>query len=189
MDQSSFDNWAGADGLLPDTQFIRLELRDGELTVTGKQFGFETWWFSWPFITDFYLEMKVNSGSCTGKDAYGVILRGPDKGATNAYGYMLGFSCDGYYRLSRLDSSNPFQSTELIPWTKSAAIPSGADQDVFLGIEAIGDEFTIYANRYEIAKFTDARHLSGRYGIYAFAGGTVGYTYRVDELAYWVIVE
>jgi hypothetical protein len=189
MDQSSFDNWAGGDGLLPDSQYLRLELRDGELFVTGKQFGFETWWFSWPFITDFYLESKVDSGTCTGKDAYGVILRGPDKGATNAYGYMIGFSCDGSYRVSRLDSSNPFASTELIPWTKSAAIPAGADQEVFVGIKVVGDEFTIYANRYEIVTFTDARYPAGRYGVYVFAGGTVGYTYVVDELAYWILSE
>lgn len=189
MDESSYDNWAGADGLLPDTQFIKLVLRDGELLASGKQLGFETWWFSWPYISNFYIEMKVDNGTCVGKDSYGAIIRGPDKGATNAYGYMLGFSCDGYYRFSRLNSSTPFQSVELIPWTKSVAIPTGSDQEIFLGIEALGDEFTIYANRYEIAKFSDSHYPAGRYGLYVFAGGTAGYTYVIDEIAYWVIAQ
>ncbi len=178
-------NWRGENNLLPDTENIRLELRGDQLYVTGKKLGFETWWFSWPIITDVYIEMEVRTDSCTGKDAYGLIARGPLRGALSTYGYIVAFSCDGSYTVRRLDSSTPYSATELIPWTQSNAIKAGANQVNIVGLRMDGSTLTILANRFEVNQLTDSSFRSGRYGIYVRPSQTANFTYRISEIRYW----
>lgn len=180
-------NWAGEDGEMPDTDNIRLVLEDDHLLVTGKKWGFDTWWFSWPDVSDFYLEMTVKTETCKGSDAYGFVVRGPLRGAKPTRGYIVAFSCDGKYLLRRVDGTDPYQSIDLIPWTASSLIHSGSKQTNIIGIEADGGALSVYANRYKVAQFNDDRYSKGRYGVYVRVGETPSYTYKVDELAYWVI--
>ncbi len=185
MTVSSQPNWVGQDGTLPDTLNIRLELKDDQLYVTGKRIGFSTWWFSWPFLDSAYVEMFVRTESCSGKDAYGLILRGPTRGAVKTHGYIVAFSCDGNYLLRRLDGTNPYQATDLIGWTPSVAIRSGSNQENRVGVLMDGSTFTIYGNRFEIARFTDSTYAQGRYGVFVAPSQTAGLTYRVEEINYW----
>jgi hypothetical protein len=187
MDADSLQNWAGTGGLLPDTENIRLALADGFLTVTGKQLLFDTWWFSWPTVTDFFLEMTVRLGTCSGLDSYGVIFRGPPRGVTPAHGYIAAFSCDGRYQLRRVDTTNPYTFVDLVGWTPNTAIRSGSNQTNVLGVRAVGSTLTIYANGYRLTEITDTRFAEGRYGVFVRSGETAVLTYSVDQIVHWVL--
>ena len=73
-------NWVDNTNALPDTDNLRLQAEDGYMLVTGKKILFDTWWFTGGTLTDFYIEMTVETDECAGKDSYGVIFYGPPKG-------------------------------------------------------------------------------------------------------------
>ena len=187
MDADSLQNWAGTGGLLPDTENIRLGLADGFLTVTGKKTLFDTWWFTWPQLTDFFLEMTVRVGTCSGLDSYGVIFRGPPRGVTPGHGYIAAFSCDGRYQIRRVDTTNPYTFVDLVGWTQSTAIRSGSNQTNVLGVRAVGSTLTIYANGYRLTEVTDTRFVDGRYGVFVRSGETAVFTYSVDQIVHWIL--
>jgi hypothetical protein len=186
MTADSMDNWSTG-GLLPDTDNIRLALADGYLTVTGKKLLFDTWWFTWPEVTDFHLEMTVRVGACSGLDSYGVIFRGPPRGVTPGHGYIAAFSCDGRYQLRRVDTTNPFTFVDLVGWTQSTAIHSGSNQTNVLGVRADGATLTVYANGTRLTEVTDNRFAEGRYGVFVRSGATAVFTYSVDQIVHWVL--
>ena len=177
-------NWAGSSGL-PDDANIRLALGGGKLHVTGKQANWDTWWFTAPTPSDFFVQLKVETGNCTGKQAYGLILRGPQTEGSDARGYIFTFSCDGFYRLDRLDDTAPYTKVELIGWTRSERINAGANETNVLGVRMIGADITLYANGYFIADKDDDEYLAGRFGLFVNAGDPGNYTFSVDELSYW----
>lgn len=177
-------NWVDASDKLPDTNFIRLVLGNEQLLVTGKPANFDTWWLTWPSAGDQYLEMKVEVEKCAGRQAYGLILRAPPSN-TETRGYILTFSCDGAYRLRRLDGTNPYSFSDLVAWKTSEAINSGDDQSNTLGVALIGDSITIYANGEKIDTVEDDKFSSGRFGLFVNAGPPGSFTYIVNELSFW----
>jgi hypothetical protein len=187
MDSSSQVNWALPDGSLPNTDNIQLQLTSDQMWVTGKNFGWETWWFSWPQITNAYLEATMYTGTCEGRDAYGLIFRGPPSGVQPTTGYIALFSCDGQYTIRRLDSDNPYATTELVEWTHSALINSGSDQTNIMGIKFQGATITLYANDYLLNEINDTNFTKGRYGVFVIAAETENFTYRIEDLAYWLL--
>jgi hypothetical protein len=184
MNESSFGNWA-RDNVMPDTDNIRLELEDGELAVTGKKLFFDTWWFSWPVVEDFYLEMVVETDTCTGKDAYGMIFRGPPRDFGDTFGYIVAFSCDGAFTLRRVDTADPYAPVDLIPWTQSPYIESGSDQTNVLAVQGIGDTFMVFANGVHVGQAKDNGYSRGRYGAFISPATTTNFTYRIDEITFW----
>src|SRR3990170_3103645 len=108
-------NWASSSGL-PDDENIRLALGGGRLHVTGKKAQWDTWWFTSTVADDFFIQIEVKSGNCSGKQAYGLIVRGPASAGVGARGYIFTFSCDGFYRLDRLDTTAPLTKVEFIGW-------------------------------------------------------------------------
>ncbi len=178
-------NWEGQSGTLPDDKNIKLALVDDALRVTGKKLFFDTWWFSWPVLEDFFIEMDVTTGACSGRDAYGMILRGPLRGTGNTWGYIVSFSCDGSLLLRRVDDADPYTVVDLIPWTANVNIKTGSEKTNTLGIEANGDTLTIYANNFQIAKIVDTKYGEGRYGVFVSPAQTSNFTYDVEEIRYW----
>jgi hypothetical protein len=186
MDGSNINDWVNpATGLLPDTNLIKIVETDAKFYVTGKLAGFSTWYFTWHELTDFYLQSTFNSGSCTGMDSYGLIVRGPQHLAGKSYGYVVAFSCDGQYSVFRVDSANPYTTKDLVTWSKSDFIASGANKQNVMGIKAVGDTLTIYANGHQIADIFDNKYDFGRYGLYVSPELTANYTYRVVHMSYW----
>ena len=185
MKQFSEINWEGETGTLPDTDNLKLALDGERLEVTGKKLFFDTWWFSWPVLEDFFLEMDVTTGNCSGRDAYGVILRGPLRGTGNTWGYIVSFSCDGSVLVRRVDDADPYTVVDLVPWTANTNIKAGSQKTNTLGVEANGDTLTIYANNFQIATIVDTRYGDGRYGVFVSAAQTASFTYEVDEIRYW----
>ena len=177
-------NWVAGDGALPDTNFIRLVLGTEQLLVTGKPENFDTWWFTWPTAADQFIQMKVETDTCSGKQAYGLILRGPATN-TGAHGYILTFSCDGAYRLRRLDSANPYSFEELVAWKTSESINAGSDKSNTFGVRLLGDTITIYANGDPIDEVVDDTFASGRFGLFVNGGADGDFTFRLTEFAFW----
>ncbi|MCW5887484.1 MAG: hypothetical protein KIT07_05115 [Anaerolineales bacterium] len=178
-------NWADVNGL-PNDNLLRLALGGGHLHVTGKQAGFDTWWFTAPTPNNLFLQMTVKTDNCSGKQAYGFIVRGPQStGGGGARGYIFAFACDGTYRLDRLESTSPYVKTELIGWTESDLIRRGSQETNTLGIRLVGDVITLYANQFEIDEIEDGHFSGGRFGLYVNGGTPGDYTYRIDDLWYW----
>jgi len=172
-------------GFLPNTNYIKIIESDAKFFVTGKLTGFSTWYFTWHELTDFYLQSTFDSGNCSGKDAYGLIVRGPEHLARVSYGYVVAFSCDGQYYIFRLDGANPYTTKDLVTWSKSDYILVGANKQNVLGIKAIGNMLTIYANGHQIADVFESKYDFGRYGVFVSPDGTANYTYRVVQMSYW----
>jgi hypothetical protein len=186
MTGGNINDWTNpVTGLLPNTNYIKIVESDAKFYVTGKMAGFSTWYFTWHELTDFYLQSTFNSGSCTGKDAYGLIVRGPEHLAGVSYGYVVSFSCDGQYYVFRLDGANPYTTKDLVSWSKSDYILAGANQENVLGIKAVGNTLTIYANGHQIAEIVDSMYEFGRYGVFVSSELTANYTYRVVHMSYW----
>jgi len=182
------DEWAQPETKkLPDNSEIRLQFKDGKLYVTGKQREFSTWWFSYHNLKDFYVEMTFDSETCSGSDAYGIILRGPAHLAGVSYGYVAALTCDGHYWVFRLDGINPWQVKELVDETKSDTVNAGSDKLNVIGVRADGETITVYANGYQVAQVKDNKYSQGRIGVYVRAVNTSNYTYRLTKLAYWIL--
>jgi hypothetical protein len=188
MNSSNVGNWQSG-GVLPDSEYLRISLDKDQIYVTGKKPGFSTWFFSWPTLKDFYLELDVNSEDCSGKDEYGLIVRGPAHGAGVSYGYIIAFSCDGHFRVTRLDSADPFTTVDLVAQRMSDHIQTGSDKNNLIGVQAVGKKLTVFANGYQIAEVNDSTFLKGRYGLFVQAVDTPFYTYRPEQLAHWDLTD
>ncbi len=186
MNGGNMSDWVKPEtGLLPNTNYLKISVTDGKFYVTGKVPGFSTWYFTWHELSDFYLQSKFDSGSCTGKDAYGLIIRGPEHQAGVSYGYVVAFSCDGSLHVFRLDGANPYTTVELVSWSPSSYIIAGTNKQNIMGIKAIGNTLTIYANGYQIAEIFDNKYTFGRYGVFVSPDTIANYTYRVIQMSYW----
>lgn len=186
MNGDNINDWVNpTTGLLPDTKYLKITETNQQFFVTGKLTGFNTWYFTWHELTDFYLQSTFNSGSCSGMDTYGLIIRGPQHLAGESFGYVVAFSCDGQYWIFRLDSANPYTAVDLVSWTHSDYILAGANKENVMGIKAIGNKLTIYANGHQIAEVTDSNYDTGRYGVFVSPDLTANYTYRVVHMSYW----
>ncbi len=186
MNGGNIADWTNpTTGLLPNTNYIKITVTDGKFYVTGKVPGFSTWYFTWHELSDFYLQSTFDSGSCTGKDAYGLIIRGPEHQAGVSYGYVVAFSCDGSLHVFRLDGANPYTTQELVSWTPSSYIIAGTNKQNLMGIKAVGNTLTVYANGYQIAEIFDNKYTFGRYGVFVSPELTPNYTYRVVQMSYW----
>jgi hypothetical protein len=186
MNGSNRAAWVTEDNVYPNTSYLRMYVENSRFYVTGKQAGWSTWYFSWPELKDFYLETTFTTGACSGKDAYGQILRGPVHKSGKSYGYVVSLSCDGAYRIYRVDSTDPsFTTVTLVDWTASTTINAGSNQTNVLGVKAEGKTIVVYVNGTRLAEVTDDTYTQGRYGLYVSGSDTTNFTYQVVKMAYW----
>lgn len=176
--------WTDADGMLPDTQYIKLEIEEGVMTVTGKEFLWDTWWISGFTQTNFYIEMDVNSGDCNPGDAYGMILRANEHKQPTR-GYLIGFTCEGEVFARRLESVDPYVSIAILLPTETNLINAGQNQDNIFGVLLYDDTITIYPNRRFFTTIADSTFGWGRFGIYVSTGEAGNYTFTVREIRSW----
>jgi hypothetical protein len=174
---SSGSNWP-----LYEDEHARFEIGEDELIMTAFN---PDYWNSWmltsPTISNFYLEMEAEIGSCSGLDAYGLMARSKltDDGAV---GYLFGVSCDGRYSLRIWDGS---EFTKLINWTVHADLAYGSDQTQRIGLWAEGETLKLYINGHLIAQVPDSTYASGRFGVFVSSAMTAGVEVRVNNVSYW----
>ncbi|MEK6220833.1 MAG: hypothetical protein N2D54_01120 [Chloroflexota bacterium] len=181
------DNWVSkVTGALPDTENLQLVLKSGLMEVTGKYQEYDTWWMAPTVLRDFYLEIEVDSGKCSGSDAYGVIVRA-DSGELGVHGYIIAFTCDGQFFVRRMDSTNPYYAEQTFIPTNSDLIKRGSNKTNLLGVLFEDNTYTIYANGYPVNGFgtIDSTFEFGRYGLFVKAGPTENYTYSIHNMRVW----
>jgi hypothetical protein len=174
---SSGDNWP-----LYEDDHVRFSVSDGKAVLTAFNADYyEGWMLSWPQLTDFYLEGTFKTGTCSGRDRYGLMTRSTS--SDDGYiGYLFGVTCDGRYSLRTWDGE---QFEEIIPWTVSDQIQVGSDKTNKLGFWAKGNSLILYVNRNRVGQVTDSTHENGRFGLFVGAVATANFKVQVEEVAYW----
>ena len=177
----SDDFVSGANWPLGEDSFTRAQVEEGELVLTGLTTT-DGWRLTWPVVKDFYLEITVETGSCSGADHYGLIARVPDLHAANR-GYLFGVTCDGRYSLRAWDGE---AMTNLVRATASASIQAGSAQTNRVGLLASGDQLILYLNGVRLTELEDSRFTEeGSFGMFIGARQTANFSIRVGEIAYW----
>ena len=187
MNGGNIADWVASDGKLPNTDSIKMTMDNAKFYVTGKRSGWATWWFSAIPLENVYMEMTAETDVCGAKDSYGMIMRGPEHGAGKSFGYVFAFSCDGAYQITRLDSVSPYSAVTLVGWTSSQYILAGSYQRNVLGIKMDSKILTLYANGYQLTEISDNVYDAGRYGLYIYPDTSNDFTYRVVQMAYWLL--
>jgi hypothetical protein len=181
MDGSSTWTWPTG-----NDDYIDLEFNSGYMEMTGL-----TTLAGWrlPLInqqTDSYIELTANSGSCKGKDSYGIIFRVPVFKEPNQ-GYLFEVTCDGYYRLWKWDGKVGTKglATSLVPWAQSSLINAGADKTNRLGVMAKGNTLSLYMNGVALASVSDSSFSAGFFGAFVRSAETASYKVKFDSMQYW----
>jgi hypothetical protein len=166
---------------------IDYDLKNGRLVITTSKPTGDQWRVAQPgYLSDFFLQGDFTSGAvCSGKDGYGLLVRAPQKanGVINS-GYVFSFSCDGKYRVYRMDNGN---YTGIQNWTKSATIARGPNQKNLMGVYAKGDKLQLYANGMLIYEFSDSAYPGGLFGLMIRSEATNNYQVLVDQVSAWVL--
>jgi len=166
---------------------ISFSLKNGKLVMTVFEPGGDQWrLFDTKSKSDFYLESNFIVGDkCSGKDSYGFIVRSPKNESKFVdSGYVIGFSCDGSYRLYRMDAG---YFIEIVNWTTSPSINSGPDQENKIGLLAQGSIFKIYINGVLIDEFEDSTYPNGQFGLMVRSENTNDFQVSVNQIATWDI--
>ena len=176
--------WYNASGNLADSEYLKMDIADGVMTVTGKLRLWDTWWIGGSSLDNFYIEMEVNSGDCNPDDAYGMILRASQHGEPTR-GYLVAFTCDGKVFAKRLESVSPYTAVSILNPTETDLIYAGKNQTNIIGVLMDGNTITIYPNRRYFSIIQDNAFSYGRYGIFVQAGDAGNFTYSVNEIRTW----
>jgi hypothetical protein len=163
---------------------VAFEVKESDLVMTAfNPDNYSGWMLTWPVISNYYLEVTTKTQQCSGKDAYGNMVRAV-KTDQGYIGYLYNFSCDGHYSLRRWNGES---YVPLVDWTASDQINSGSNQTNRLGLMLNGNQLTFYANGKQIGQFQDDTHLEGRFGVVIGSANTPDLKVRAEEIAVWNI--
>jgi hypothetical protein len=160
-------------------EIINNQLRMTALTISGDQ-----WRVANGFVDNFAFEIIFNTlNPCSDKNSYGMIVRAPDQpdGIIDT-GYVFTFSCDGNYRIYRLDNGN---FNGIVNWTPNQNIKKGADKSNSMGIIVKGNMFQLFANGVLIYEFEDSAYSSGLYGTSIRKTAEDNFSIGVQQISYW----
>jgi len=165
-----------------EDEHAKMEVIDGDLKmISNTPSSWDSWMITQNPLSDFYLEASVTTGECSGMDRYGLFFR-----STNGNdGYLLGFSCDGKYSLR---SWNGSEFATIIDWTTGEPINDGSNQTNQIGVKAVGNQLSFYANGSPLANFDDNAFSAGSFGLFIGSGNTSDFTVLVHEIAYWDLI-
>jgi len=183
------DNFDSDSGYWPlgEDAVITYELSNGKLVMTGNQITGDQWRMNaQPGVKNLYLEVTFQTGDkCSGKDSYGIIIRSTDTGDdVFDSGYVFTFSCDGMYRLYRMDNGT---FVSLLNWTASSDIKTGQNATNKMGFFAEDQLIKLYANGNRLAQVSDSGHERGKWGLVIRAKETSGFEVSVDDVSYWIL--
>ena len=180
----SYAKWAWPTG---SDAFLNVEFKDGFMKMTNLSKDAAGWRL--PLIsqqTNTYIELTANSGTCTGKDSYGIIFRIPVFKEPDQ-GYLFQVTCDGYYRLWKWDGKvlPNGAALSLLNWKQSSAIISGANQTNRLGVMIVDKKFKLYMNGVLLGEASDSSYAAGFFGVFVRSGSSTNYTVNFDAMKYW----
>jgi hypothetical protein len=163
----------------------RIAIENGMMTLTS--FGTPPNWLGWrlanPTIKNFYLETSFVTHNCSGADRYGMIFRAPD--FDSGFGFYLAFSCDGRYRLERMDDAGLAFVT---PWSTSSAISAGSEQNNRMGVLATDSTYSIYINGVKQIEVNDAHFQeAGHFGPFIAYAQNPNFSIDLKSITYWIM--
>jgi hypothetical protein len=163
----------------------RIAIENGVMTLTS--FGTPPNWVGWrlanPMVMNFYLETSFVTHSCSGGDRYGMVFRAPD--FDSGFGFYLAFSCDGRYRLERMDEGGLAYVT---PWSTSSDILAGSEQNNRMGVLASDSTYSIYINGIKQIEITDAHfQAAGHFGPFIAYAQNPNFSVDLKSIAYWIM--
>lgn len=168
---------------------VGFELHDGKLVITAFHPVGDLWKVArYPEIGTFNLQsINTIGNTCSGKDGYGLIVRAPNQ-PDNIIdsGYVFGISCDGMFRVYKMEKGRYIRVQE---WTPSEFIKQGPNQTNKLGVKAIGDHMEFFVNDQKIYEYWDSKFPIGLFGIMIRSEYTSNLTLFVDEIGYWSVTE
>ncbi len=169
-----------------ENSYTNINFKDGNLYLTGNTTTDGWRLATTPKLNNFYIEMKVSTGTCSADDRYGLIFRVPVAREANR-GYLFGVTCDGKYSLREWDETvgDKGQMTNHVYWTANSAIQTGSNKTNTLGIMAVGDRLILYVNGVLLSEVKDGTFTEGSFGVFVGARQTDQFTIGVDEISYW----
>jgi hypothetical protein len=174
------DNWPTGED---PAGFSTIDFKNGALLLTALKPS-DGWRMAVSdSLTNFYLEMTVNSASCSGKDRYGMIFRVPVVSDPDR-GYLAAFTCDGQYSFRKWVGADKTMLALTI-WKTNKAINTGPNQVNRLGVLVQGAKMTLYANGVELTSVSDPSYTAGFFGLFAASITSSTYTVQVKEVDYW----
>lgn len=168
------DNW-----FIGSDTYSSAVIDQGYLKLTSKTV-YNGWRLTWPYLTDFYLQAKIQTPDCQGSGHYGLMFRVPNVANSNQ-GYLFGVSCDGRYILKIWD--NPAMQY-LFDWTASDAIITGEGAVNTLGVLAKESALSFYINGEKVKELTNNAFLEGGFGVFV-GENSENLTIWVDDIKYW----
>ena len=179
----SAEHWAWPTG---SDSFLSVAFDGGYMKMTGLT-NLAGWRL--PLVSqqiNTYIELTANSGTCTGKDSYGIIFRVPVFKEPEQ-GYLYEVTCDGYYRLWKWDGkvAPNGQASILVNWKQSPTINAGANQTNRLGVMVIDNKMTLYMNGEKIAEGVDSSYPAGFFGAFVLSRTSDDYTVKFDQMRFW----
>ena len=165
--------------------YTQTEAKDGSLVFTSMVSTADRWRAMELYpLGDAYFEILARHGDvCSGKDGFGLIIRSVPLGSNYNSGYIFAISCDGMYRVYKLDENGRY--FEVINWTANQNILAGANRVNRVGVLAKGNSFSLYVNSSMVFQFEDDLFPSGTYGIMISSPETENYRFYIDEFAFW----
>ena len=97
-------------------------------------------------------------------------------------GYVFSFSCEGKYRIYRMDNGG---FNGIVNWSANSAIKPGPNQENDMLISANGSQLQLYANNNLIYEFSDDAYSGGIYGLMIRSDTTANFKVFVNQIAYW----
>lgn len=182
----TFDGPSGTFDLGSDSN-TKYEIKNGNLIVTATVPNGDLWRITMTYLDDFYLQARFRTGgNCSGSDSYGLIVRAPDQpDSIIDTGYVFGFSCEGKYRIYRMDDG---AYNGIVNWTNHPSVIPGTDQNNDMGIKAEGNVLQLYANGSLVYELNDSTYPGGLFGLMVRSDTTPNFQVLVKEIAYWKYV-
>lgn len=149
--------------------------------LVSKQVENIEWTFNGRKTGNIYLTgtAVVPNTKCKAGDYWGLVFRYKD----NANFYVFGVSCDGKYKMLKLVDGLP---ETVVDFTDSTAILKLGQKNV-LGVRAVGDQISLYANDQFLTTVTDGTFAEGLIGMYVRALLTPNLTVVFDDITVYSI--
>lgn len=168
---SSNTNWSPA-----QNNSGKVSVGGSELTITllePEAYVFTT--RSEPVLNDFYLEVTLHPGLCSGEDEYGLLFRMTPPSAF----YRLGLTCNGGIRLDRILGGTAGSPQ---PWIRTASVPPGALTSSKVGVLARGENIQVFVNDDFQFEVNDPMLQSGVIGFFARSESQTAMTVTASDL-------
>jgi len=159
----------------------QIMIAEENYTMVSKQTENVEWTFNGRKTSNIYMSgiAVVPNTKCKAGDYWGLVFRYKD----NANFYMFGVSCDGKYKLlKRLDGL--FET--VVDFTDSTAILKLGQKNV-LGVRAVGDQISLYANDQFLITVSDGTFSAGLIGMYIRSLLTPNLTVTFDDIAAYIV--